>query len=332
MVGATVVAPDGTIVGDGWHRRAGTPHAEVHALTQAGDRAAGALLICTLEPCCHHGRTGPCVERIVAAGIKEVVAATEDPNPLVAGRGLAYLRDHGVRVTVGPLGAEARRLNAPFFTWVRHRRPFVVAKAGLSLDGCLAAAPGVRTEITSRPARREAQRLRAELDAVLVGANTVLVDDPLLTVREVYRSRPLTRVILDRRLRVPPSARVLTTLAQGPVLVITTAEQAASKAARALEASGATVVAGDGTFRRALELLAAREICSVLLEGGAEVHRAAREADMIDRVVLFIAPRALGPDGVRIDGGLPPITALRDVRVAQCGPDVVIDGYVHWTD
>ena len=332
MVGATVVSADGTVVGDGWHQRAGSPHAEVHALAAAGARASGALLVCTLEPCCHHGRTGPCVERIVEAGIRQVVVATEDPNPLVAGRGVEYLRAHGVEVTIGPLAAEARRLNAVFFTWIRQGRPYVVAKAGLSLDGCLAASPGVRTQITSPSARRAAQRLRAELDALAVGAGTLLADDPMLTVREVYRRRPLARVILDRRLRVPPTARVFSTLDHGPVLVLTTEAAATSPAARALEAGGATVVGTSGTLPGALRALADRGICSVLLEGGSTVHRAARDADMIDRVVMHVAPHTLGRGGAFLEDALPPLGALCEVRVSQCGPDVVIDGYVHRPD
>jgi diaminohydroxyphosphoribosylaminopyrimidine deaminase / 5-amino-6-(5-phosphoribosylamino)uracil reductase len=219
MVGATIVAADGTIVGDGWHERAGTPHAEVHALEQAGDRAAGATLVCTLEPCCHHGRTGPCADRIIAARISRVVAATEDPNPLVSGAGFRRLRAAGLEVTVGIQADDARSLNRAFMTAMRLARPWVILKAGVSADGMIAAATGIRTQITSHESMLRAQRLRAEVDAVAVGSETVLVDDPLLTVRDVYRERPLVRVIFDRRLRTPPSARVFHTAAQGPVIV-----------------------------------------------------------------------------------------------------------------
>ena len=216
MVGATVVAGDGTIVGDGWHQRAGTPHAEVHALDQAGDRANGATLVCTLEPCCHHGRTGPCVDRIIAAGIAHVVAATEDPNPRVAGGGFRRLRDAGIQVTVGVGADAARRLNRPFMTVMRTGRPWVILKSGTSVDGMIAPAPGTRLQITSAASMRLVQRLRAEVDAVAVGSGTVLVDDPLLTVRDVYRERPLVRAVFDRRLRMPPSARLLRTTSGRP--------------------------------------------------------------------------------------------------------------------
>src|SRR5262249_35710305 len=162
-------------------------HAEVHALFEAGQNARGATLYCTLEPCCHVGRTGPCVGRIVDAGIKRVVAAIEDPNPMVSGRGFAYLRARGVEVQVGVGAGAALRLNQAFFTLMRERRPFVVMKAATSLDGCIAAAPGQRTQLTSSQANRHAHRLRAEIDAIGVGVGTVLVDNPLLTVRGVYR-------------------------------------------------------------------------------------------------------------------------------------------------
>lgn len=332
MVGASVIAPDGTVVGDGWHRRAGLPHAEVNALAQAGPRTWGATLVCTLEPCCHHGQTGPCVDRIVEAGIREVVVATLDPNPQVAGGGVRYLQDHGIRVLIGPLGPEARRLNAGFFTLMRQGRPFVVLKAGVSLDGAVAAGRGRRTEITGPAARRRVQRLRAEVDAVAVGSETVLVDDPLLTVREVYRERPLARVVFDRRLRVPPRARMLSTLSQGPVLVLTSSPADRSAAADALRAAGAEVAA-VGDLPGGLRRLASRGISSVLLEGGPTIQRAAWEAGMIDRVVLFVAPRAISAGGVPLVGGEgPSFAALHDLRVEPCGEDVMVHGYVHRVD
>ena len=198
MVGAVVVSNDGVIVGQGFHQRAGGPHAEVHALEMAGDRARCATLYCTLEPCCHVGRTGPCVCRIVEAGIGQVVAAVQDPNPAVNGRGFEYLRAHGVDVRTGVGAAAAARLNQPFFTLMRARRPFVILKAATSLDGRIAAAPGQRTDLTSPAARRHAHVVRAEVDAIGVGVGTILIDDPLLTVRGVHRERPLTRVVFDR--------------------------------------------------------------------------------------------------------------------------------------
>lgn len=329
MVGASVVAPDGTIVGDGHHERAGLPHAEVVALDEAGPRARGATLVCTLEPCSHHGRTGPCVERIVAAGIRTVVAATEDPNPIVAGRGFRYLESHGIAVVSGVEGAAAERLNAAFFTAMRLRRPWIILKQAASLDGAVAAAPGQRTAISSEPARRLADRWRAEVDAIAVGSETVLVDDPLLTVRQVYRSRPLVRALFDRSLRTPAAARIFGTLDAGPVVILTTPEAMSGDPGRvrALESAGAEVLPCDGTVPAAMERLAQRGIQSVLLEGGPRLHRAAWEADMIDEARLFVAPEPLGPMGV--PAAPIPMTSLVDVDTRLIGSDVLISGYVH---
>ena len=329
MVGASVIAPDGTIVGDGHHERAGLPHAEVVALDEAGPRARGATLVCTLEPCSHQGRTGPCVERIVQAGIGTVVAATEDPNPIVSGQGFRYLESHGVNVVSAVEADAAERLNAPFFTAMRHRRPWVILKQAASLDGAVAAAPGERTAISSESARRLADRWRAEVDAVGIGSETLLVDDPLLTVRQLYRSRPLVRVIFDRSLRTPPSARVFSTLDAGPVLIVATAEMMAARLEQleALERAGGRVIACDGTVSGALERLCDQGIQSVLLEGGPRLHRAAWEADMIDEVRLFVAPEPLGPDGVAAADI--PVTSLVDVATRTIGSDVLISGYVH---
>jgi diaminohydroxyphosphoribosylaminopyrimidine deaminase/5-amino-6-(5-phosphoribosylamino)uracil reductase len=331
MVGAIVVSPDGVVVGQGFHERAGEPHAEVHALTEAGPRARGATMFCTLEPCCHYGRTGPCVDRIVAAGIVRLVAASADPNPVVQGRGFAYLRQHGVAVDVG-LGAEpARVLNRAFFTLMRERRPFVVLKAATSLDGQIARS-GQRTWLTSEEANRHAHSFRAEVDAIGVGVGTVLIDDPELTARGVYRERPLTRVIFDRRLRTPPGARVLSTGESGPVIIVTSAVGAGrAEARRVLEDRGAVVdVAHDGSLRAGLERLAARQIGSLLLEGGAVLHGAAWDEGVVDLVRLYVTPHVMGSGGVRLFDGRGISTAeLIDRRVEPLGPDTLIEGYVH---
>ncbi len=330
VVGAVVVSADGVVVGQGYHARAGGAHAEIHALEMAGARARGGTLYCTLEPCSHTGRTGPCVPRIAAAGIARVVAASEDPNPLVRGRGFAFLEANGVRVEIG-LGVErAARLNQPFFTTIRAGRPFIILKAAISLDGCIAAAPGVRTPLTSPAADRHAHRVRAEVDAIGVGVGTVLVDDPLLTPRGVYRELPFTRVIFDRTLRTPPSARVLSTQASGPVIIVTTADAARTGARTMLEERGAAVVVADGSVRGGSEALAARGITSLLLEGGAALHAAAWDEGLVDFVRLYVTPHVLGPTGVRFLAGrrLPP-AMLADRRVEPLGPDVLIEGYVH---
>jgi diaminohydroxyphosphoribosylaminopyrimidine deaminase / 5-amino-6-(5-phosphoribosylamino)uracil reductase len=333
LVGACVVSDDGVVVGQGAHERAGEPHAEVHALDEAGEAARGATLYCTLEPCAHTGRTGPCTERVIAAGIRRVVAAMEDPFPLVQGRGFAALRAQGIDVAVGVESEAALRLNQPYLSAVRAGRPFVTLKAATSLDGRIAAAPGRRTPLTSRPALRHAHGVRAQVDAIAVGSGTVLVDDPMLTVREVYRVRPLTRVVFDRRLRVPPTARLFSTLAAGPVIVLTS-EQALrdhGAAVDALRAAGATVLAaGHETFAPGLALLGTLGVQSVLLEGGAELQCAAWDEGVVDAVQLYVAPVSLGAEGVRLlDGRGFVSTALLERRVDLLGPDVLIEGYVH---
>ena len=331
-VGAVVVSPDGVVIGQGYHQRAGQAHAEIRALDEAGSGARGATLYLTLEPCAHHGRTGPCCERVVDAGIARVVAAVEDPNPLVNGRGFQYLREHGVAVDVG-LGADASRaLNRPFFMMMRERRPYVILKAATSLDGCIAEAPGRRTQLTSAPADRHAHALRAEVDAIGVGVNTVLVDDPLLTPRGPFRERPFARVVFDRRLRTPVDARLLSTRDAGPVIIVTTADAAADADLRGpLEAAGAEIaVARDGSFRAAIEELARREIGSLLLEGGAEVIASAWDEQLVDCVSVYVTPHVLGHAGVALLPGRDGVTAALTDRVVQTlGPDVLIEGYVH---
>lgn len=331
VVGAVVVSPDGVVVGQGYHAKAGEPHAEVHALEMAGDRARGGTLYCTLEPCSHTGRTGPCVPRIAAAGVARVVAAVEDPNPLVRGRGFAYLTSRGIRVEVGLGVRPASALNQPFFTTMREGRPFVILKAAVSLDGCLAEAPGQRTTLTSAAANRHAHRVRAEVDAIAVGVGTLLVDDPLLTPRGVYREMPFTRVIFDRSLRTPPEARLLSTRAAGPVIIVTTAEGAAQAGVRErLAQRGAEIVIADGTVRSGVAALVGRGITSLLIEGGAGLHAAAWDEGIVDFVRLYVTPHVLGPTGVRFLGGrrLPP-AMLAERRVEPIGPDVLIEGYVH---
>ncbi len=271
-----------------------------------------------------------------------MVAAVTDPNPQVAGGGIRYLRDHGIDVTVGVLGDRAARLNDVFFTNVTKRRPFVTLKIAMSLDGRIAAAPGARTALTSAAANRHAQRLRAEVDAIAVGSETVLIDDPLLTARDVYRWRPLTRVIFDNRLRTPPTARMFTTLAEGPIIVVTskTAVQAKScgltSRLRALEDAGATIVATD-TARdltsAMTRLFADHGIGSLLLEGGAALHAAAWNAGLVDRVRTYVTPHALGPEGVPWD--MPSSfdwTMLHDTRSEWFGEDCLLEGYVHRVD
>jgi diaminohydroxyphosphoribosylaminopyrimidine deaminase/5-amino-6-(5-phosphoribosylamino)uracil reductase len=332
VVGACVVTGDGVVVGQGAHERAGEPHAEVHALDEAGDLARGATMYCTLEPCAHTGRTPPCVDRIISAGITRVVAAMEDPYPLVRGRGFRKLREHGIAVDVGIERDAALVLNQPFLTVVREGRPFVILKAATSLDGRIAAAPGQRTPITSAAALRHAQYMRAQVDAVAVGSETLLVDDPLLTAREVYRERPLTRVVFDRRLRTPADARLFGTLEAGPVIIVTSVEtlESAVEQGEALRRAGATLLPAGTGVTSALQALAALDIQSVLLEGGAALHAAAWDEGAVDFVQLYVAPQPLGAAGVPLLGGRPfSSAALHHRHVDVLGPDVLIEGYVH---
>jgi diaminohydroxyphosphoribosylaminopyrimidine deaminase/5-amino-6-(5-phosphoribosylamino)uracil reductase len=334
-VGAVVVTADGVVVGQGYHARAGEAHAEVRALEEAGPRARDATLYCNLEPCCHVGRTGPCAERIVRAGVVRVVAATEDPDPRVLGRGFAYLRAHGVAVEIGIGRQDAVRLNQPFFTRIREGRPFVILKAAVSLDGCIAEVPGRPTALTAAAATQHAHRVRAEVDAIAVGVGTVLADDPRLTARGPYRERPLVRVIFDRQLRTPPGARVLSTRDAGPVIIVTSRPAAGLPDRRGpLERAGAEIeVADDGTFRGALRALGPRALGSLLLEGGAALHRAAWTERAVDFVRLYVTPHVLGAGGLRFLGGDEfAVAALVDRRVEPLGSDTLIEGYVHRLD
>ncbi|MCC7179250.1 MAG: bifunctional diaminohydroxyphosphoribosylaminopyrimidine deaminase/5-amino-6-(5-phosphoribosylamino)uracil reductase RibD [Acidobacteria bacterium] len=332
LVGAVVVSSDGVIVGQGRHPRAGDPHAEVLALDEAGDRARGGTLFVTLEPCCHHGRTPPCTERIIESGVARVVVAMVDPNPVVHGRGIADLRAAGIQVDVGLLEAEARRLNRPFVTVQTRGRPEVIIKAATSADGRIAARPGERTAISSPESARRTQRLRALVDAVAVGSGTVLADDPLLTSRDMVRSRPLARVVFDRRLRTPPGARLFSTLGEGPVIILTTNATLAREPARAraLQEAGATLSGGGDDIERAIRALVAFEISSVLVEGGALVHRALLDADLVDTAHIIVAPERLGAGGVLLFGtGEIGIGGLTPRSIERVGPDTWMEFDVH---
>jgi diaminohydroxyphosphoribosylaminopyrimidine deaminase/5-amino-6-(5-phosphoribosylamino)uracil reductase len=330
-VGAVVVSPDGIVIGQGTTAHAGGPHAEVEALAEAGDLARGATLYSTLEPCFHHGRTGPCVARIVTAGIRRVVVAVADPNPLVAGQGLAYLKEHGVEVVEGLRRAEAVRQHAAFFIWVLRRRPCVTLKAAISRDGFVGS-PTERLRLTGDAADRYFHRQRAEVDAIAVGSGTVLVDDPLLTARGAYRFRPLIRVIFDWRGRVPPSARVFSTRDQGPILLAVSAERVAAEEglAAAWRAAGAEVIAlEERRVLPVLETLAARDVLSLLVEGGPTLQRVFMDAGVVDRVQWVVAPVDLG-QGVPYPPELRPDALPRTIR--RLGRDTFFEFDVYRPD
>ncbi|MDQ3214042.1 MAG: bifunctional diaminohydroxyphosphoribosylaminopyrimidine deaminase/5-amino-6-(5-phosphoribosylamino)uracil reductase RibD [Acidobacteriota bacterium] len=354
MVGAVVVDAEGVVVGAGSHEIAGGPHAEVHALRAAGERARGATLYCTLEPCSHVGRTGPCAPLVADAGISRVVVAVEDPNPRVRGSGMALLRERGVQVAAGVCCEEARALNRPFFSVMLRHRPFVTMKVALSQDGFAGAAPGVRTALTGPAANRFVHRERAEVDAIAVGSGTVLCDDPLLTARGAYRHRPLTRIIFDTRLRTPAAAKVLSTLSAGPVIIVSTPSAAAGIPERLgpLRAAGADVLlvatseradlpASEAEassrdrpdhLRAAFELLAARGLSSVIVEGGVSLHRSLWASRLVDRVQMFRTPHFVGTGGVEWLPSLATGRGLAGVTATPLGADILIEGHVHWTD
>jgi len=337
-VGAVVVGPQGA-VGEGTHSYAGRKHAEVLALEQAGAQAQGATLYLNLEPCCHTGRTGPCVEAIIAAGVCRVVAAMTDPNPLVAGQGFERLRAAGIEVALGVAEAEARKLNEAFVRWIRTRRPLVMLKAALTLDGQIAFARGPtrQAQITGELARAHVQELRHQSDAILVGIGTVLADDPLLTDRSgKARRRPLLRVILDSELKVPVTSRLVQS-AQNDLLVFCTA--ADNPRQKQLERHGVRVERLCGTPAGKLDLGAAirrlgeLQVISLLVEGGSTIHGSLLRDRLADKVFLYYSPRLFGNGGVPLAGN----TGFRSGEEAlpvhsivwhHFGEDFAIEGYL----
>lgn len=296
MVGAVLVR-EGRIVGEAYHEGAGLPHAEVLALREAGPEARGATLYVNLEPCDHEGRTGPCTEAIIEAGVSRVVAAMRDPNPIVDGRGFARLRAAGIEVREGVLREEAERLNEAFAKHVRTGLPFVTWKMAASLDGKVASRDGTSRWITSEAARADVHRLRAASDAIVVGAGTALADDPSLTVRMPgYRGRPPLRVLVDARGRVPAAGDLFTD--EAPTLVATT-PLAAEERRDEWAAAGAEVLVYEAEAERVpvarlLEDLGKRGVQAVLLEGGPTLAWSALEEGVVDRVIVYLAPKLIG--------------------------------------
>jgi diaminohydroxyphosphoribosylaminopyrimidine deaminase/5-amino-6-(5-phosphoribosylamino)uracil reductase len=303
MVGAVIVK-QGKVVGRGFHQRAGADHAEIVALTEAGEDAAGATLYCTLEPCCHHGRTPPCTEAIVQADVKRVVVASIDPSAKVRGKGIAALTAAGVEVSVGCLAEEAGRLNEFFNVFHEWGRPFVTLKWAMTLDGRTGTDTNHSRWISNEKSRQYVHKLRAEHDAILIGIGTILADDPMLDVRiEGYDGPQPRRVILDGNLAIPRRARVLRERRGGAVILIATA--AASKDRRAaLEEDGHRVVVLPGRrrlidVRKLMDFLTREEILSVLCEGGRQIETALLQEGVVDKIVAFIAPKIIGGRSLR---------------------------------
>ena len=321
-----VIVRENQIIGEGWHERAGSEHAEVHALREAGTAARGATAYVSLEPCAHHGRTPPCADALVTAGVGRVVIAMSDPNPQVAGSGLAQLRAAGIRVECGLMEEVAHELNLGFVSRMTRRRPWVRAKAAASMDGKTALANGVSQWITGEAARRDVQTWRAQACAILTGVGTVLADDPQLNVRAIDNPRQPLRVIVDSQLRTPPSAKIL----RGGALIVSAAEDAAK--IQALRNAQAEVLLLPGTdgyvdLVRLLQNLAERGVNDLMVEAGASLNGALLAADLIDEMVLYLAPMLLG-DTARGLFALPAFhkmderknLVLRDVR--QVGNDL----------
>lgn len=331
-VGAVLVR-DGKIVGRGFHTYTGVKHAEVVALEAAGKLARGATLYVTLEPCCHVGRTAPCADAVIEAGVTRVVAAMQDPNPAVSGQGFEKLRAAGVAVELAPEYQEAAsRLNEAFVHAMRTGRPLVTMKAALTLDGKIAARSGDTGWITSERARRHAQMLRHNSDVIVTGIGTVLADDPLLTDRTgLERSRPLLRVVFDSTLRVPLDSQLVRTAA-GDLRVV--AKPSASRSRRAaLEQRGVEVLEADSLVCL-LERLAREHYRSVLLEAGAALNGSALDAGLVDKVFFYYAPKILGGDAVSLTRGITRprggAIGLERVEIHVIGEgEFVVEGYVH---
>jgi diaminohydroxyphosphoribosylaminopyrimidine deaminase/5-amino-6-(5-phosphoribosylamino)uracil reductase len=337
LVGSVVVA-DGTVIGEGYHRGPGTTHAEIEALAQAGDRARGAVLYSTLEPCDHFGRTGPCTQAILEAGVARVVSAMLDPNPVVDGRGLARLSEGGVEVSTGVLRVEAEALNRAYAKHVRTGVPFVTWKMASSLDGKVAARDGTARWVTGEAARRDVHRLRGSVDAIVVGAGTALADDPSLTVRDPsYTGRPPLRVLVDARGRVPATGDLFDDAA--PTFVATT-DAAPVRRGEEWRDAGAEVVAfeADGglvPFDALIRHLGKRDVQSVLLEGGPTLAWSAIADGAVDTVVVYFAPKLIGgADAPPVLGGrgFAPIANALGLRIRSfdlVGNDLRVEADVH---
>jgi diaminohydroxyphosphoribosylaminopyrimidine deaminase/5-amino-6-(5-phosphoribosylamino)uracil reductase len=332
-----VIVKDGAILGEGFHQYEWRDHAEIVALKQAGERARGATMFVTLEPCNHSGRTGPCAEAIIVAGISRVVAAMEDPNPKTGGSGLARLCSARIEVETGVLECEARKLNEGFAHWITAKKPFVTLKSALTLDGQLALPQKrggrKRVWISSEESRAEVQRMRHASDALLTGIGTVLADDPFLTDRSgLERRRLLLRVILDTKLRLSPKARIVQT-ADDDLLVFTAASLKSPKA-RKLQNAGMELVqlkahGGKIDLQAVLKELGRREILSVLLEAGPRLNGAALAAGIVQKLVLFYAPKLAGHSDVPFFSA--PATkfpAFHFTSMRQFGPDIALEAYL----
>ena len=336
LVGCVIVGADGSVAGEGFYVYEELKHAETIALEQAGTKAAGGTVYVSLEPHAHHGRTPPCTEALIGASIRRVLAPIEDPNPKVSGRGFERLRAAGLGVSCGLLACEAAKQNEKYFHFMKTGRPFVHLKLATSLDGKIATRTGDSRWITGEPARARVQELRHEYDAILVGAGTVIADDPLLTDRSgLPRRRPLVRVVLDDRLQLRPESKLANSAAQAPLLVFA-GPSIDLRSRSELEQKGVEILNELSSSRdlfRVLEELGKRSLQSVFVEGGANVAGALLQAGLVDKVTFFIAPRLIGgreaPGAIGGQGAerISDVIDLEDVEVIQRGVDFEITGY-----
>ena len=336
VVGALVVK-GGRIVGRGYHKKAGAAHAEVVAIEEAKNRAKGARLYVTLEPCSHFGRTPPCVNRIIESGIKKVIVAALDPNPLNNGRGIKTLKANRIKVTSGVLEKEAKKINRVFFKFITKGMPFVTIKLAQSLDGKIAAASGESKWISNEASRKFARRLRAKVDAVLVGVETIVKDDPLLICRPTSRKRQPLRIVVDSRLRIPPGARIFS--GDACRVILATTRRAPADKIKTFKEKSVKVLLIKALKKKVclkslMKRLAKLNISHVLVEGGGEVAASCLQEGIADKVLFFISPKIIGgrsaKTGVEGEGvkKLKDAAKLKNVKVRRLGEDILVEGYV----
>jgi len=336
LVGAVIVR-NGKIVGQGYHHHVGGPHAERNALKNAGNKARGADLYLNLEPCIHYGRTPPCVDAVLESGIKRVFVGMTDPNPLVNGKGVQKLREGGVEVKTRILEEECRKLNEAFVKHITTHSPFVIVKAAASLDGRIASETGDSKWITNEKSRQYVHKLRNKVDAVIVGIGTIEKDDPMLTTRlPKGKGKDSVRVVVDSNLKISPQAHVLNLKSSAPTLIFTTPEASLEKI-RAIEKEGVEVIVIPSRKRvdltLVMEALGKRDITSVLIEGGSRINTSAFKEGIVDKVILFYAPRIIGGQKAPLIVGGEGISKVKDALVLHCiktrrfGDDIMVEGY-----
>ena len=347
MVGAVIVNK-GRVVGKGYHRRAGGPHAEIIALHQAGPQARGGTLYVTLEPCCHiHKRTPPCVPFLIHSNLHRIVVAMRDPNPFVRGKGIRQLRQAGLVVAEGCGEKEAEQLNESYIHWIKTGRPFVILKGAMTVDGKIATAQGESKWITGEKTRHHVHRIRSQVDAIMVGLGTVLKDDPLLSARiwedlkRNARIRQPLRVVVDSHLRIPLSRNILKWPIQQPIIIATTRQASKSKIKR-LKDLGVMVlvlprVRGRVSLAACLSRLGEMGVTSVLLEGGSELNATALHLRVVNKIMLYVAPRLLGgQDAISLVGGRSPLKltnalSIKDMKILPLGQDYLLMGSLRTT-